>query len=92
MSSPSRLREYAHPRQLAMSLALEFTHRPHEAIGKQFGGRCRKTVFLCDPGRRAAESEPPRALRLRPSWQDLDAELTRENEESVARNLPILQK
>lgn len=71
MSSPSRLRKFARPRQLAMSLALEFTHRPPLAIGKQFGGRCRKTVFYAIQAveRRAAEDAAERldreALRIR---------------------------
>lgn len=80
MSSASRRREFAHPRQIAMSLASEFTRKPNGVIGKRFGGRARKTVTyaIAAVKRRSAESRAER--------QDLAAL------RAQLKNLPILQK
>ena len=40
-----RYRDWAWPRQLAISLASDFTSYSATAIGKRFGGRDRATVF-----------------------------------------------
>lgn len=45
MESPSRKRKAAHPRQLAMRLAREFTGKSMPNIGRYFGGRDHTTVI-----------------------------------------------
>lgn len=59
MTSADRRREFAHPRQMAMALAREYTRKSLPTIGRYFGGRDHTTVmYACEAvQRRAAERE-----------------------------------
>lgn len=75
------VRRYTWPRQVAMTLARELTHRSMPAIGEAFGGRDHSTVYLALNavyGRSAQDKEIARdvdklrqALKFeRESWLD----------------------
>lgn len=62
LSSKTRIRSIAYPRQVAMHLAQSMTSNSLEEIGKYFGGRDHSTVkHGCDKIKAAAEKDP--ALR-----------------------------
>lgn len=45
MTGPSRERDHAWPRQVAMYLTRELTRRSYKSIGETYGGRDHSTVF-----------------------------------------------
>lgn len=62
MAEPTRLRRFAWPRQIAMTLAREFTGKSRAAIGRHFGGRDPTTVLAASRAvkRRAAANQQRR--------------------------------
>jgi curved DNA-binding protein CbpA len=72
MESPSRLWEHAHPRQLAMRLSREFTHKSLPNIGRHFGGRDHTTVIHAI---RAVEQRNQRNAEARQHYAELRAAL-----------------
>ena len=59
MYSKKRSRNFARPRQIAMSLARELTNHSFPEIGEAFGGRHHTTVMhACDEVEQLRQSDP----------------------------------
>lgn len=72
MASPSRKHDAAHPRQIAMRLAREFTAKSLPNIGRHFGGRDHTTVIHAI---RAVEIRNQRSESARAAYLELKAAL-----------------
>lgn len=70
MVAASRRITFSHPRQLAMYLAVELTHKPYSEIGRRFGGKDHTTVIH-------AWKVVGERIRNDPEWA-MDAEVLRD--------------
>lgn len=82
MTSPCRCRDFAHARQLAMVLALEYTRQSKVFVGQRFGGRHHTTVLH---SQRAVERRETRDLKSREDRAELRTMLDQRKAESALR-------
>lgn len=87
MESPCRKRREAHPRQLAMRLSREFTHKSLPNIGRHFGGRDHTTVIHAI---RAVELRNARNAEARQHYAELRAALELITPKPAEVNMPDL--
>lgn len=86
MTSRRRCRDFAHPRQLAMVLALEYTRQSKVFIGRRAGGRHHTTVLH---SQRAVERRETRDQKSRDDRAELRAMIDQCKVESDVRQAEV---